>query len=199
MKHSGFLIVFFLVFLSSPTQAETTRIDHLIDLGIEEHAADITGMAEELSLESRMEVYERNRKGPLVPAILNGTIGFGLGSLTEADWFGFAAQFCLDTAGYVYLFQAFMEMGEEVILFLDPETSGGMTLDEYRASHYDSTDMFIVALGGIVAVRLFGIYRAYWLAEGYNRTLSESLRISFAPVIQDGFRTTARLSCTLAL
>lgn len=114
------------------------KIQRLIDDGLEKNKEQIEMESVYLSLDEREALYEKNKKGAIGSAILNGSIGLGIGSYIQGN-IGFGiAQTLIDGLGFI-LISADIPEGGTVTMAIN-RIAGFITSFVYQSSYNKTLD-----------------------------------------------------------
>ena len=142
-----------------------------------------------LNLDEKNELYSEFRKNPPLAGLLNGLVGFGIGSFTQSDWIGGTAFLVWDSASV-----ALMLGGCIGILNLEKQSAN--TTEEAAANVL--TAIFIYPIVIVSGAASFFIGRGVAAGVGvgvsnsYNKKLQNALslsktEISFVPVVSQNY------------
>ena len=155
-----------------------------------------------LSFAQKEQLFSLHKNKPLAPFLLNGLIGFGVGSFIQKDYLSGGlcltadiASFGLGIAGLIAWQKEFYSMANKAEQSADELLSGllGMLFSGAKAMP------FLIA-GGILSIasRAYGMVSPWVYGALYNKRLEQALRIgearlSLAPLVMPD------ASCGLAL
>jgi hypothetical protein len=164
-------------------QTSLPEVSALIRDGLKKNYDSILQKSSGLSDQQRLYLYDQNGKTAGLPAVLNGLVGFGIGSYVQRDILGGIIGSVGDTVG--------------IILMISSADYFKKTWWELYASDFDSLDAFyaackkaqddadaahdtavsLIVTGSVIlgASRIFGIIKPYIFANSYNRTLKDAL------------------------
>lgn len=188
------LLAFSTVTLANATADDglSFKVDNLIKENLLGNAKEIKSISTGLSSAEKISLYNDNfmaAKKCIMPCVVNGTVGLGIGSFIAKDPAGGAIQLTLDLVGYAGVF-----IGYGLMIKTGLNAGVNSALDSnVDGEAFAKQGLGAVALvyGGAIVLagsRAFGIARPWIARSKYNKTLMDSLNLSksqlaVAPII----------------
>ena len=146
------------------------EINSLIDDGLEKNKDKIYNVAEKLSNNERLFIFNTKSKNAMLQFIGNGLLGFGIGSIIQGDLFGGIIALCGD-------FGSLTALATGSYILINPFNNNSLT-----AQNSTSLGSGLVIGGALafIGFRVFELMRPWGYSKLYNKMLSESLRINFS-------------------
>jgi hypothetical protein len=170
-------------------QTSLPEVSALIRNGLNKNYDSILQKSSGLSDQQRLYLYDRNSKTAGLPAVLNGLVGFGIGSYIQRDMVGGIVGSVGDGLGIILMISSadyFKKTGWSLSSSDFTDKNGLYDNDKYQAALKSAqkksqdaleTATALIVTGSVIltASRVFGIIKAYTFTNSYNRTLKDAL------------------------